>query len=312
MIPSHNCAMSSAILEADQEIAPAALNSLSGGGPQSAGSSSLPVSEHAVYTPLAGQGQVSHDAASVAPSAPAQAAVAASEYYYQPATQAYQYDPYYGGLMYNPAMGMGAPPAYMAAAASGQQQRMALPGESVGEEEPVYVNAKQYHCILRRRQQRAKAEAENKLVKTRRPYLHQSRHNHAARRVRGPGGRFLTADEVRALQASGELSGGSASASLSAPDRPGDSQGQAESAAHPQPHPQQRGHLRTLSEAGNLAYRNPQGPGNAVEGAAAVYAHESQEAGAMPAMVMPAAVGTSQSTAEQAGPDLGMPAVRVV
>ena len=32
----------------------------------------------------AGQGQVSHDAASVAPSAPAQAAVAASEYYYQP------------------------------------------------------------------------------------------------------------------------------------------------------------------------------------------------------------------------------------
>ena len=66
------------------------------------------------------------------------------------------------------------------------------------------------------------------------PYLHQSRHNHAARRVRGPGGRFLTSEEVKALQASGELSGTSNSASLSAPDKPGDSQGQAESAAQQQ------------------------------------------------------------------------------
>ncbi|GAB7357024.1 hypothetical protein MBLNU459_g7850t1 [Dothideomycetes sp. NU459] len=73
------------------------------------------------------------------------------------------------------------------------------------EESPLYVNAKQFHRILKRRMARQKLEEALRLTsKGRKPYLHESRHNHAMRRPRGPGGRFLTADEVAALEAKGE------------------------------------------------------------------------------------------------------------
>jgi nuclear transcription factor Y alpha len=77
------------------------------------------------------------------------------------------------------------------------------------EESPLYVNAKQFHRILKRRLARQKLEEQLRLTsKGRKPYLHESRHNHAMRRPRGPGGRFLTAEEVAALDAEAAKNGG--------------------------------------------------------------------------------------------------------
>ncbi|KAG9457728.1 hypothetical protein H6P81_002236 [Aristolochia fimbriata] len=88
-------------------------------------------------------------------------------------------DPYFGGLV----------AAYGSQVYGVQPARVPLP--DLAEDEPIYVNAKQYRGILRRRESRAKMEAQNKLVKSRKPYLHESRHRHAMKRARGSGGRFL-------------------------------------------------------------------------------------------------------------------------
>ncbi|KAF6151114.1 hypothetical protein GIB67_002366, partial [Kingdonia uniflora] len=87
-------------------------------------------------------------------------------------------------------LGIYGPHAFVHPQMVGSTTRVMLPHE-FAKAEPMYVNAKQYHAILRRRQTRAKLEAQNKLLKDRKPYLHESRHLHALKRARGSGGRFL-------------------------------------------------------------------------------------------------------------------------
>ncbi|KAG2728725.1 hypothetical protein I3760_01G217800 [Carya illinoinensis] len=103
-------------------------------------------------------------------------------------------DPYFGGLLaaaYGPESIIH--PSQMIGVAP---PRVPLPLD-LTDDEPIYVNAKQYHAILRRRQYRARLEAQNKVIKDRKPYLHESRHLHALKRARGSGGRFLNAKKLQ-------------------------------------------------------------------------------------------------------------------
>ncbi|XP_074325611.1 nuclear transcription factor Y subunit A-3-like isoform X3 [Apium graveolens] len=95
-------------------------------------------------------------------------------------------DPYCPGLLANDPQSMIYHPHAMAVAST----RVPLPLD-FSQDEPIYVNAKQYSAILRRREYRAKLEAQKKVIKNRKPYLHESRHLHALKRARGSGGRFL-------------------------------------------------------------------------------------------------------------------------
>ncbi|KAI6213247.1 Nuclear transcription factor Y subunit [Aphelenchoides besseyi] len=58
------------------------------------------------------------------------------------------------------------------------------------DDSPIYVNVKQYARIVQRRGARAKLLQEGRISKERRKFLHESRHNHALKRMRGIGGKF--------------------------------------------------------------------------------------------------------------------------
>jgi len=78
-------------------------------------------------------------------------------------------------------------------------QKVLLPADSL-DEQPVFVNPKQYHRILKRRVARSKQKPVQRGA-----YLHESRHKHACKRRRDGKGMFLARKQDSFSQAAERL-----------------------------------------------------------------------------------------------------------
>ncbi|KAG0221765.1 Transcriptional activator [Actinomortierella wolfii] len=136
------------------------------------------------------------------------------------------------------------------------------PAATEEHEEPLYVNAKQYHRILKRRAARAALEAENRSMNRGRKYLHESRHKHAMRRPRGPGGRFLTSAEIAAMNATAEKEKSKSEESSQSLQQDGqeqhDQSPQQQQQQQHQPVPQQHQHQHQLQQEQYQQYQQQQ------------------------------------------------------
>ena len=72
-------------------------------------------------------------------------------------------------------------------------QKILLPSTST-EDQPVFVNPKQYHRILKRRIARSKQRPVRRTA-----YLHESRHKHACKRKRDDRGMFISKPSFSAV-----------------------------------------------------------------------------------------------------------------